>query len=333
MLERGECPRAPGSVVDEAGRPRVGTYSGHVPNVRWDATAGRVKRRLQGKTWHYVGIFGERCVAAFAIIDLGWVTSAFAYVFDRERRALVADLSFTGLPGVAAHVSDHAGEGSRSTWKGGGAELSLTYPAGGGAWQVRARARGLEIDATLQARDAPPTMCAIATIDGGTGNCTHKTVGLAATGSVEVTGGKRWDLGGSTAVIDHTRGILARETRWRWAMASKPGLGFNLVEGFNGPVENVAWIGDRIVPLGAAHFTFDKRDPMKPWHITCDGGALDLEFRPEGKRAEDKNLVVAVSRYVQPIGTFHGTIRPAAGAAPITVTNLVGVTEDHEARW
>jgi hypothetical protein len=323
---------APASVVDESGRPRVGTYAGWVPGVSWDATASRVKRTLQQKTWHYVGISGPQVLAAFAIVDVGWAASAFAYVFDRGKRELAADLSFTGLPGRSAQVADRAGEGAVSTWRGGGAELSLSWPAGSPGWVVKANARGMHVEATLAQAGAPPTMCAIAKIDGGTGNCTHKTVGLAATGVVEA-GGRRWELSGATGMLDHTRGILARDTRWRWAMASRPGLSFNLVEGFNGPVENVAWIGDTIVPLGAAHFGFDAKDPMRPWHITCDGGLLDLEFLPEGRRAEDKNLYVAVSRYVQPIGTFRGVIRPGGGAPPIDVANLVGVTEDHVARW
>jgi hypothetical protein len=319
-------------VVDETGRPRVGTYAGWVPGVSWDTTASKVKRTLQGKTWHYVGISGPRVVAAFAVIDVGWAASAFAYVFDRDKRELVADLSFTGLPGRAAHVADRAGEGATSTWRGGGAELSLAWPHGGAGWVVKAHAKGLVIDALLTQAGAPPTMCAIAKIDGGIGNCTHKTVGLGATGRVEA-GGRSWDLAGATGMLDHTRGILARDTRWRWAMASRPGLSFNLVEGFNGPVENVAWIGGAIVPMGPARFEFDARDPMRPWHVSCEGGTLDLEFLPEGRRAEDKNLLVAVSRYVQPIGTFRGVIRPGGGAAPIEVANLVGVTEDHVARW
>ena len=47
---------------------------------------------------------------------------------------------------------------------------------------------------------------------------------------------------------------------------------------------------------------------------------------------EFKNLIVAVSRYVQPIGTFSGVLRPD-GRAEVRVDGLCGVTEDHVARW
>jgi hypothetical protein len=315
---------APASVVDDSGRPRIGTYVGCVPGVSWERAAGRLRRRFSGKAWHFVGIASPRAYAAFAIIDLGWVQSAFAYVFDREQRGLAADLSFVGLPGLAAQVADRAGEGARSSWRSGGAQLSLAWNAGSAGWDVHAEARGLRLEATLSTTGIPPTMCAIAAIEGGVGNCTHKTVGLAVRGRAEATG-KSFDLDGATAVLDHTRGILARDTRWRWAMASKPGFGFNLVEGFNGPVENVAWIGDRVVPLGHARFEHDPRDPMRPWTIRAP--EVELEFHPEGRRAEDKNLVVAASRYVQPIGTFRGRV------AGVDVADLCGVTEDHAARW
>ena len=38
------------------------------------------------------------------------------------------------------------------------------------------------------------------------------------------------------------------------------------------------------------------------------------------------------SRYVQPVGTFRGTIKPPDGPA-VAVADLLGVTEDHAAKW
>jgi len=59
--------------------------------------------------------------------------------------------------------------------------------------------------------------------------------------------------------------------------------------------------------------------------------AVDLTFHPEGERRQDKDLIVAASRYVQPIGVFRGTLRCCD--AEIAVDDLPGVTEDHRARW
>jgi hypothetical protein len=162
-------------------------------------------------------------------------------------------------------------------------------------------------------------------------NSTHTPVCLPARGRA-AAGGVSFDLEGSFAAHDHTCGLLARDTRWRWAAASGATIGFNLVEGFNGPVENGVWLDGRLVKVGAAEFQFDPLATTKPWHVRTVDGIIDLEFLPEGERREDRNLMVAASRYVQPIGTFRGTIQPPDGPA-VAVSDLLGVTEDHVAKW
>jgi hypothetical protein len=56
-------------------------------------------------------------------------------------------------------------------------------------------------------------------------------------------------------------------------------------------------------------------------------------FTPEGARREDKDLLVAASRYVQPIGVFDGWVRADHNAPKKDVVALAGVTEDHHSRW
>jgi hypothetical protein len=175
-------------------------------------------------------------------------------------------------------------------------------------------------------------LAAIAPIAGGIANLTHKTLCLPARGEVRVAG-QRFDLADHHGALDHTSGLLARETNWRWASASSARIGLNLVEGFNGPVENALWLDGRLCPAGEAVFEFDKSDYHKPWRVRTTNGMIDLIFTPEGSRRENKNLMLAASFYVQPIGVFRGTVRAAAGAPAVEVTDLVGVTEDHVARW
>jgi hypothetical protein len=329
-------PPAPASPVDSQGRPADGAYHGFVARIAWEGLRGSfarnaLYRRFHFKAWHFVSVGGPRCMVAFAIIDLGYAASAFAYVFDRGARRLLCDLSFTGLPG-AARVADTAGEGACSRFTSGSADLLVERPRGTATWTVRARGpQGFAVDATIDATGEPPAICAVAEIAGGVANCTHKTVCLPARGSAAV-GGVRFDLAGSFAAFDHTCGLLARDTSWRWAAASGAKVGFNLVEGFNGEVENGVWLDGRLFKVGAAEFRYDPRATMAPWHIRTVDGILDLEFTPEGERREDKNLVIAASKYVQPVGTFRGTIKPPGGRAR-RVKGLLGVTEDHAAKW
>ncbi len=105
----------------------------------------------------------------------------------------------------------------------------------------------------------------------------------------------------------------------------------NLSDGFMGISENVVWADGELYPVGAARFEFDADDPERPWQVKTTDGAVDLTFTPEGFRRQDKNLGLALSRYVQPFGVFRGTLR--LGGVARQVTDLPGVTEDHVARW
>jgi hypothetical protein len=146
-------------------------------------------------------------------------------------------------------------------------------------------------------------------------------------------GARRIGLDGGVASVDYSNGLLARATDWRWACAHSLELGFNLQAGYFGANENALWLDGKIIPLAAARFGFDPGDVLAPWHVSTADGLLDLHFTPEGARREDKNLLVAASHYVQPIGTFSGTVRAGPGAPSVAIKQLVGVAEDHRSRW
>ena len=167
---------------------------------------------------------------------------------------------------------------------------------------------------------------------GGAVHATQKSGGLVLQGTVSVGTGSH-SLDGGCASYDYSNGLLARETAWRWASAHAPGLGFNLQAGYFGANENALWIGTRLVPLGPAVFDYTPGDAGAPWHMRTEDGLLDLHFTPEGARSKDKNLIVAASRYVQPIGVFNGWVKLDADAEPLRVAGLAGVTEDHLSRW
>src|SRR5262249_10848279 len=160
------------------------------------------------KRWHYASIAGPRVVIAFAVADVGYAANAFVYLFDREARALVADTSVLGLPGLMAKVSPLAVAGAHTSWSSGGLKILLEEAGGGGRLTVRA-AGGLEIDAPFDASPAP-TFCAIAPIERGVANTTHKVSCLPVRGLARA-GSRRYDLDGHTAAVDHTYGLLARD--------------------------------------------------------------------------------------------------------------------------
>ncbi|MEI4896948.1 DUF2804 family protein, partial [Klebsiella pneumoniae] len=72
--------------------------------------------------------------------------------------------------------------------------------------------------------------------------------------------------------------------------------------------ENALWMDGRLIPVGPVSIEHGT-DPLEPWRIRDRDGLVDLHFSPEGARHEDRNLVLASTRYVQPVGTFSGSLR------------------------
>jgi hypothetical protein len=86
------------------------------------------------------------------------------------------------------------------------------------------------------------------------------------------------------------------------------------------------------VATGPVQFEHDPDRPLDLWRVRSADGSVDLTFRPEGQRAQDIDLKLIASRYVQPFGAFEGHVTSATGER-IAVRDLPGVVEDHEARW
>lgn len=324
---------APATVLDD-GHPRHGRYAGRIARIDWTGLQPRpgwLWRRLHHKRWHYVGLGDERLFIGVAIVDVGWTCTAFAYLFCRQQRHVLTQWRQDGLPGLQAQVSDAPLEGAHSWFRGPRASLLLQHEADD-RLRLHVRTPGLRVEAHLDLEGMPEPLLAIGPIEGGRDHATQKTTALPVQGWVEAEGW-RLELDGAHAAVDASNGLLARDTAWRWASAHTPGLGFNLQQGYFGNQENVLWLDGRPIALGAAHFSFDAARPLDPWQVHTDDGLVDLVFTPEGARAEDRNLGVAASHYVQPIGSFSGQVRASAASPWRPVRQLVGVTEDHRSRW
>ncbi|MFT7774269.1 DUF2804 domain-containing protein [Roseateles sp.] len=324
---------APGAVVID-GVPAHGRHAGRIDRIDWSVLSGRrswLWRRLHHKRWHYVGLGNEKVFIGVAIVDVGWLCTAFAYLFDRHRRTLLADWSQDGLPGLQAGVSDAPLAGARAWFRGPRARLSLRHVVGD-RLRLEVATQALRLEAELELAAMAPPLLAIGPIAGGLAHATQKTTALPVRGWADAGTG-RFDLDDAWAAVDASNGLLARDTAWRWASAHRPDIGFNLQQGYLGGQENLLWMDGHPVALGAARFEFDAARPLAPWRVSTDDGLLDLVFTPEGARAADKNYGFAASRYVQPIGTFAGTLRCTPHAEPRSVKDLLGVTEDHRSLW
>lgn len=329
----GRLAAPPASIVIE-GAPAHGRYAGCIDRLDWRGLGDAHRRgslwmRLHHKRWHYVGLGDARLFIGVAIVDVGWTGTAFAYLFDRRQGRLLADWSQDGLPGLQVQVGNAPLRGAIARFRGLGRRLKVQDDAG--RLQLQVDVPGLRVSATLSPPSSPPLL-AIGPIAGGIAHATVKTSAMTVQGWAEA-GGQRFALDDALASLDASNGFLARETAWRWASGHGEDIGFNLQQGYFGSQENALWLDGQLIPLGAARFEFDAAAPLQPWRVQTDDGRLDLVFSPEGLRREDRNLGLAASHYLQPVGRFNGWVREHPGAPPRAVHELLGVTEDHRSRW
>ena len=176
-------PSFPESVVRD-GMPAHGRYAGRIARLDWTGLSQRrswLWHRLHHKRWHYVGLGNEQLFIGVAIVDVGWACSAFAYLFDRRRRHLLADWSQDGLPRLQAHVSDEPLTDARAWFRGPGVRLSLSHQADD-SLRLSVQTRTLRIEAQLDLDGMAPPLLAIGPIASGIAHAMQKTSALPVRG-------------------------------------------------------------------------------------------------------------------------------------------------------
>jgi hypothetical protein len=130
-------------------------------------------------------------------------------------------------------------------------------------------------------------------------------------------------------LVDDSAGYHARRTDWRWCagVGEAPDgtpLAFNVVAGVHdAPVgsERTLWVGGAARELPPATFAEDLSA------VSFADGAV-LTFAEEARRARSDDFKVMASDYVQPFGTFSGTLPDG-----VAVARGWGVMERHSVRW
>jgi hypothetical protein len=130
-------------------------------------------------------------------------------------------------------------------------------------------------------------------------------------------------------LVDDSAGYHARDTAWAWSAgvgedAAGRALAWNLVTGVHdAPTdsERTLWIDGAAREVPAGRFADDLSA------IAWPSGAR-LEFAEEARRARTEDYKIFASDYVQPFGTFRGTM-----PGGVEVARGWGVMERHRARW
>lgn len=243
------------------------------------------------KRWRYAGVFGARLMLCAGVVQVGPALQTFWAVWDRERGAL---RERTRLVGGRSRVRLPAG---RVLVDDGTVKVDLTY-APAAAWEATSPA-------------------------GRSFIWTRKQSLVRFRGRVVLAGEEV--AVDALGCIDDSAGHHDRRTAWRWSagvgtLGDGRAVGWNLVAGLHDGAqgsERAVWVeGQAPRELPAVAFADD---------LSAVG---DLRFTAEATRARRENLGVLRSDYVQPFGTFAGTL-----PGGLVVAEGRGVMERHSALW
>ena len=306
-----------------------------------------LKNRFREKRWCYAGLVSPDLFFGAAVVHLGYITSAFAFGFDR-RTGRMTEQTLTWPPMGHARYDRHPERGT-CRFKGFGRHIEIRSLARGFGKKivVRLPKSSIRADLTLEAPDAGFSPMHFP-MDMGRGKraFTAKAAGLAVHGSVSLDG-KSFSLTPDRAagLVDWTHGAYPRITFWNWACGAGRGIcdaggvapvsvGFNFSSGVyeNGRLENTLWVDGRPEPVQDVRFTYDPDNTDAPWLITSADNRIDLTFFPEGARSADDNFGLVASRFIQPCGRFEGKITTRDGRR-LTLASAGGVVEEHHAKW
>lgn len=330
--------------------PLFGRFADSLRHVHGQQDVGRdafgrprsaLARKLGYKQFQYFGGMSERFIFGCALVDLGYLNSVFVYIVDTETgETFKRSLRRPGHWGLT--LADNPIEGV-SLFEAGDVEASQAYRDSPREKSLFVRVGDqLNIEASMpEAGFEPMSLCTRAGYQGWV--YANKTAGLPLKGKL-VWRGEVHDLEmlGAMGHHDFSCGYMRRETFWNWACLSglsqtpdgrEVALGLNLSCGVNetSDSENCLWLDGRLVPVSGTHFTFDRQDVLKPWHVTSLDGQVDLRFTPLGLHQEKLNLGLIASNFRQVFGRFDGHLRINETIYP--VTSLSGFVEDQFVRW
>ncbi len=331
-------PDAP-RLARDLGGYAYGRYRGaiEVPNVSWHGFPS-VLAQYRLKQWQYHSIVTERWFIAFACVDLGYVSTLFCYVVDRDGPSHVLEFDATSPLGRALCFAPGPTRGA-TRWSSAAGNVMISSTGGSKpGWRAKLDLQigcnRVVASAHIQREPGHSTLFELAAERAA---YTYKSAAMPCSLELEIAGSAYRSTG--LASIDWTRSAALTQTCWKWAMFAHPAddgrrLGFNassdVYDLAGASQENALFVDGNVVPLGAVAFTVPRHPAREPWRL--NGSGVNLVFTPRGARAEDLTLGPLRSDFVQPFGTFDGEVQTGDGGR-IAVRDAFGVVEKHVARW
>jgi len=301
-------------------------------------------RRSRLKEWQHFAVIHPDFYLSVALVDAKIVCSSWVFVHDRRTSTSfehVRKLRPGGFS-LAETLWD-----ARARFAGPGYEISLHNNLKQG---LHTLSLNIEEDGDRPAvsgelvlheqLDAVQPLVAMLPIDARRPLYTHKAP-LPCEGKLDIRGeAVSFERDRDLTLIDVHKAYYPRKTFWRWATfaamdsqgtAIGVNLTHNVVKKDEEINENAIWYGSSLSRLGPARFEVPD-DPMEPWTVRTTDGRAELTLEPSGLRSEDFNMLVARSRYTQPIGLYSGFLIDDSGRRH-EISSAWGVAEDHMVTW
>ncbi|CAH0991033.1 hypothetical protein SIN8267_01134 [Sinobacterium norvegicum] len=343
----------PDCLIDEDGQPRLGYFDQPVADLgldkfryfnSMDKPAGALRRYVDFKQFQFISINTGHHIIGVAIADIRYLASGFCYVYDLASNTLVeqnwlrpARLGYQTMPS-ATEGQAYIGSGNNR----------LEFTISGGQWRLKIDTDNIQADVQLHGEEGelPLALCSPTGYQGWTYTQKHNCLSVEGRLSINNT---IEDLSEALAGYDFSAGYMRRETNWCWAsinnrLSCGRRFGLNLATGVNesGVSENCCWLDGQRHYLPSVQFTFKRQRGqalhLSDWQVRSNATnsegrpIIELSFTPLNCRQERLNLWLLKSNFRQYIGHYNGVIETADGEK-IIINNMLGLSEDHFARW
>lgn len=300
-------------------------------------------QRFRIKRWDYYVVFTPQRFFSATIADLGYAGNIFVYTLDFT----TGELHEEGLviPLGTNIELPRSSTGGNTTYQ--GKDVQLAFQVGTDYrhitvnWPGFHDGRGIKADIRLACPADHESMTIVIPIEDKRFYYNRKINCMPALGSL--TYGdihETLEPESSLGSLDWGRGVWAYSSFWNWASASgflpnSLSVGLNLGSGFgdtSAATEDCLLLDGRVHKLGSVTFDYPSGDYMDVWKFRDGEDRLELDFTPFKDRMARTNLGLIVSEVHQVFGRYNGWVKADDGQL-VEISDLIGFTEEHQAKW
>jgi hypothetical protein len=300
--------------------------------------------RARLKEWQHFGIIHQRHYLGLVIFNAKFMGLSFVYHYQRELdkrlehsrqasagKAVVAETTWRGecsfeSRGYSIHVHNNLEQGFH--------HVEVEAAAKGGLPEIRGEFRMLEDITRYQ------PLVTVSPFSANRPLYTHKNAcpveGKIAVGSEIIDLDPARDI----CLLDEQKAFYPYRSFWRWmtfggysqeGILIAANLCHNNIAEDEVYSENCYWLDGKIHLTGAARFAYSEADILGPWFIKTTDGLVDVDFHPQGERAERIRVGPILSDFHQPFGLFHGRLGREGDA--LEIRDAFGLCEQHITRY